>query len=165
MPQPNHQRRYTGQQDDEHLCRFAKHLPTPVCLQNLTHKSLFIGCELGHALYDLLQPLDCVIIGAAACSALRALIRGIIFWRWSGVAGIQLLAPCRCCYSLGRPRIAQFIVRQDYAARFCGGNRGGFPCGPLGTRQFDKAMRGQLAQSKPAHCRTHLVSPVSLPNV
>ena len=104
MPQPNHQRRYTGQQDDEHLCRFAKHLPASVSLQNLTHKSLFIGCELGHALYDLLQPLDCVIIGAAACSALRALIRGIIFWRWSGVAGIQLLAPCRCCYSLGRPR-------------------------------------------------------------
>ena len=103
MPQTNHQRRYTSQHDDEHFHGLAKYLPAPVRLQNLSHKSLFISGELRHALYDLLQPLDCVIIGtaAAARSALWPLVRSIFFWRWSGVAGIQLLAPCQCCYSLG----------------------------------------------------------------
>lgn len=68
MPKPNYQRRYTGQHDDEHLCRLAKHLPASVSLQDLPHKSLFLSRELRHALYDLLQSLYRVIIGSAAAT-------------------------------------------------------------------------------------------------
>lgn len=68
MPKPNYQRRYTGQHDDEHLCRFAKHLPASVSLQNISHQLLLFCGELRHALYDLLQSLYRVIIGAAAAA-------------------------------------------------------------------------------------------------
>ena len=68
MPKPNYQRRYTGQHDDEHLCRFAKHLPASVSLQNISHQLLLFCGELRHAVDDLLQPLYRVVIGSAAAT-------------------------------------------------------------------------------------------------